>query len=263
MALFSKPRSSNLPAVTRTATQSSDGDTLEQLQTPEQLALLDTIDELRSQGLGHHGIDLPQLIVCGDQSAGKSSLLEGLTRLRFPTNADVCTVFATEVVLRRDATTEISFEILPSKQRSAMECLEMAKFKRSYSSPEEFSFKTLHNEAETLMAGGIPKEERRGDVYNDVLRIRYSGPDIPSFTIVDLPGFIDKQWTGGNAAKTIVELVTRYMQNEKSIILAVVSAQGDVDCKKIFTHLELHDPKYARTLGILTKPDLTDKGSNM
>jgi hypothetical protein len=46
-------------------------DTLDQLQTPEQVALLDTIDELRNQGLGHHGINLPQLIVCGDQSSGK------------------------------------------------------------------------------------------------------------------------------------------------------------------------------------------------
>lgn len=57
---------------------------LDQLQTPEQVELLDAVDKLRSQGLGHYNISLPQLIVCGDQSSGKSSLLEGLTRLRFP-----------------------------------------------------------------------------------------------------------------------------------------------------------------------------------
>jgi GTP1/Obg family GTP-binding protein len=61
-------------------------DTLDQLQTAEQVLLLDKIDELRNKGLSHHGISLPQLIVCGDQSSGKSSLLEGLTRLRFPTD---------------------------------------------------------------------------------------------------------------------------------------------------------------------------------
>ncbi|KAF1912524.1 dynamin-1 [Ampelomyces quisqualis] len=245
------------------ATQSSEGDTLSQFQTPEQLALLDAIDDLSSKGLGHYGIDLPQLIVCGEQSSGKSSLLEGLTRLRFPMDSDVCTLFATELVLRRDTKLELSAEIHPSKQRSALECREMAKFKRSYTSLEGFSFKDLHNEAETLMARGVPREERRGDVFNDVLRVRYSGPDMPSFTIVDLPGFIDEQWKGGNSAEQIVELVSRYMQNQKSIILAVMSAKDDVDCQKIFKYLDLYDPKRERTLGILTKPDLTDKGSNM
>jgi len=66
--------------------QIAEVDTLDQLQTAEQVLLLDKIDELRNKGLSHHGINLPQLIVCGDQSSGKSSLLEGLTRLRFPTD---------------------------------------------------------------------------------------------------------------------------------------------------------------------------------
>lgn len=66
--------------------QTTETGTLDQLQTQEQVLLLDKIDELRDKGLSHHGISLPQLIVCGDQSSGKSSLLEGLTRLRFPTD---------------------------------------------------------------------------------------------------------------------------------------------------------------------------------
>lgn len=37
--------------------------------------LLDVIDSLRSQGIDRH-VPLPQLIVCGDQSWGKSSVLE-------------------------------------------------------------------------------------------------------------------------------------------------------------------------------------------
>jgi hypothetical protein len=71
-------------------------DTLDQLQTAEQVLLLDKIDELRNKGLSHHGISLPQLIVCGDQSSGKSSLLEGLTRLRFPTDDSKCLPYRIE-----------------------------------------------------------------------------------------------------------------------------------------------------------------------
>jgi GTPase SAR1 family protein len=239
----------------------TEGDTLDQLQSPEQMALLDTIDELRSQGLGHHGISLPQLIVCGDQSSGKSSLLEGLTRLRFPTDADICTVFATEVVLRRDNTVKISVEIMPSKLRSPAECLRLATFKRTYSTREDFPFRALHDEAKALMAGD--KAPERGEVFEDVLRVRYSGPDMPSFTIVDLPGFIQQQWKGGDGAEKVTKLVTSYMSNEKSIILAVVAAKNDVDNQRIFTYVNQYDPKHLRTLGIITKPDKTDRGSNM
>lgn len=55
---------------------------LEKYRTEEELKLLDTIDYLRSQGVGEH-ISLPQLIVCGNQSSGKSSVLEAISGLPF------------------------------------------------------------------------------------------------------------------------------------------------------------------------------------
>lgn len=45
----------------------------------------------------------------GDQSSGKSSLLEGLTDLNFPIASDLCTRHATQIVLHR--TTEISVKV--------------------------------------------------------------------------------------------------------------------------------------------------------
>jgi hypothetical protein len=101
-------------------------DTLDQLQTPQQIELLDTIDELRNQGLRHHGISLPQLVVCSDQSSGKSSLLEGLTRLRFPAKVGCCTKFATEVMLRKGINTEVCCTIIPSQTRTQAQQHELA-----------------------------------------------------------------------------------------------------------------------------------------
>ncbi|KAH4162878.1 hypothetical protein HBI37_130850 [Parastagonospora nodorum] len=238
----------------------SERGTLDQLQTPEQVALLDTIDELRSQGLGHHGISLPQLVVCGDQSSGKSSLLEGLTRLRFPTDAGCCTSFATEVVLRRDTKVEISVEITPSTHRSDEECRALGTFKHVYSTAGEFDFLFLHEEAQKMMAGGVTPA--KGTFFDDVLRVRYSGPDLPSFTIVDLPGLFKYQNGGGDGVQKVANIVTRYIQDEKAIILAVVSAMNDVENQHTFNYLDQHDPKRQRTIGIITKPDMAPRGSN-
>ncbi len=47
----------------------------------------------------------------GDQSSGKSSLLEGLTGLSFPIASDLCTRFATQIVLRRCPRHEASVKV--------------------------------------------------------------------------------------------------------------------------------------------------------
>ena len=129
-------------------------ETFDQLQTPQQVELLDKIDELRIQGLGHQGISLPQLLVCGDQSSGKSSLLEGLTLLRFLTKDSFCTAFATEVVLRKETDVEISCTITPGKTRSPAERRELAKFKRTFPSWESFSFESVTEQAKHQMNNG-------------------------------------------------------------------------------------------------------------
>jgi GTPase SAR1 family protein len=63
-------------------------------------ALLDKIDKLFACNVGEY-IDLPQLVVVGDQSSGKSSVLEGLTKLAFPRDSGLCTRFATQITFRR------------------------------------------------------------------------------------------------------------------------------------------------------------------
>ena len=62
--------------------------------------LLNKIDKLFECGVGDY-IDLPQLVVVGDQSSGKSSVLEGLTNLPFPRDSGLCTRFATQITFRR------------------------------------------------------------------------------------------------------------------------------------------------------------------
>ena len=89
------------------------GSTVCQLQNQEQAGLLDAIDKLRRENIDAD-IEIPQIVVCGDQSSGKSCLLEAIAQVPFPAGSGAVTMFATELVLRRAPFDAIYASILPS-----------------------------------------------------------------------------------------------------------------------------------------------------
>ncbi len=84
---------------------------MESLRTAEQIQLLDLVDSLRAEGLSEFTA-LPQLIVCEDQSSGKSSLLQAISGVPFPRKDNLCTRFTTEVILRRASDSEIRVSLV-------------------------------------------------------------------------------------------------------------------------------------------------------
>ena len=79
--------------------------------------LLEKIDKLFACNVGEH-VDLPQLVVVGDQSSGKSSVLEALTCLPFPRESTLCTKYATKITFRRTPDTTVAASIVPSQDSS-------------------------------------------------------------------------------------------------------------------------------------------------
>ena len=219
--------------------------------------LLNIIDQMRSQGVGRH-VDIPQIIVCGDQSSGKSSCLEAICGIRFPVADSLCTRFASEFILRRSATEEITIKIIPDVDRKDKEKLALENFTAPTSDLNEFP--NIVNAAAKLM--GI--DENSKTFSNDVLRVEISGPTQPQLTLVDLPGVFH----AANARQTeqdreaVEALVTSYMKKSRSIILAVVSAKNDLNNQVVTKLTRTIDPDGRRTLGIITKPDTLHAGSN-
>jgi hypothetical protein len=145
--------------------------------------LLDAVDAMRSQGIAHY-VSLPQLIVCGDQSSGKSSVLEAISGIPFPTRDNLCTRFATEVILRRSSETGVSVSIVPAEMRTEGERELMLAFHETITSLDDFL--NLTEKAKKTM--GL--DDMTNAFSEDVLRVEISGPDRPHLTIVDLPGLI-------------------------------------------------------------------------
>ena len=226
------------------------------LQSSDQLKLLDEVDKLRSQGISHY-LSLPQLVVVGDQSSGKSSVLGAISGITFPTKDELCTCFATEVILRKAASISISVNIIPSKHRTPEEETKLKGFSKTLRNLEEFAA-VVDKAKEAMGISGTT-----GAFSNDVLRVEISGPDKPHLTIVDLPGLIHSENKKQSAADlTLVwNMVRAYMENERSIILAVISAKNDYANQAVLKLAKEIDISGTRTLGLITKPDTLPTGS--
>lgn len=93
----------------------------------------------------------------------------------------------------------------------------------------------------------------------DVLRVEISGPNEDHLTVIDVPGMFENE-TPGQTTKADIDLVKnmvkKYINESRTIILAVVPCNGDIANQKILTYAKEADPDGKRTLGVLTKPDL-------
>lgn len=219
----------------------------------DQRALLDLIEKLQYARLDN--VKLPQIVVVGDQSAGKSSVLEAITGTPFPRDAGACTRFATEIRLRRSAEASITVSIIPDKNRNFKEQERLREFggRVDVSMP----FETLMRAAVDLIA---PKNIPGRFAARDILVVEKRGPDMPLLTLVDLPGLVRNANNDQSLEdiKTIDSLSNQYMKSSRTIILAVVGGNSDYVQAPILTKCRLYDPDGSRTIGVLTKPDLTE-----
>lgn len=219
----------------------------------EQRGLLELIDKLQFAQLDN--VKLPQICVVGDQSAGKSSVLEAITGTPFPRDAGACTRFATEIRLRRAPQTSLTVSIIPDKHRDlkAQEAL------RSFGGTvnQDMSFENLMRRAVDLIA---PKNVPGRFAARDILVVEKRGPDLPLLTLVDLPGLVRNANNDQSLddIKTIESLCDRYMKSSRTIVLAVVGGNTDYVQAPILTKARSFDPTGSRTIGVLTKPDLCE-----
>ncbi|KAM4055280.1 dynamin family protein [Hirsutella rhossiliensis] len=227
------------------------------LQSQAHRHLLDIIDKLRAQGISRY-VDLPEIIVTGDQSAGKSSVLEAISGMTFPTKDNLCTRFATELILRRSPHVNVKVSIVPDADRPEEEQKQLKLFEPTIDASDP-QLGDVIEEAKEVMGLNGPKKV----FSDDILRVEMSGPEQPHLTMVDLPGLFE----AGNSAQSdedaelVTDMVMRYLMRPRSIILAVVSAKSDFALQKVTRIARELDPAGVRTLGLITKPDTLDEGS--
>ncbi|KAK4236071.1 hypothetical protein C8A03DRAFT_45878 [Achaetomium macrosporum] len=192
------------------------------LQSKDHRDLLDVIDSLRSQGFGRY-VDLPL-----------SSALEAISGMSFPAKDNLCTRFATELILRRTPTTGLDVSIIRGSERTG---------KRKVRVKKPLLFKCTEKAKAVMGLNGNSKA-----FSTDILRVELSGPSQPHLTLVDLPGL----FLAGNKDQT---------EEDAAIVEALVS-KSDFALQQVTRHARAQDPEGTRTLGLITKPDTMDEGSD-
>ncbi|KAK8513497.1 hypothetical protein V6N13_002232 [Hibiscus sabdariffa] len=206
-------------------------------------------DILASSGTELSDISVPQVAVVGSQSSGKSSVLETLVGRDFlPRGCDICTRRPLVLMLENRP---------PSSDDDSVEWGEF----RHLPGRRFYDFSQIRQEiqAETEREAGCNK-----GVSEKQIRLKISSPNVLNMTIIDLPG-ITKVPVGDQPSDIearIRRMIMAHINNENCIILAVSPANSDLATSDALQIAKLADPSGSRTVGVITKLDIMDRGTN-
>ncbi|XP_060050615.1 dynamin-1-like protein isoform X2 [Erinaceus europaeus] len=223
-------------------------------------ALIPVINKLQDvfNTVGADIIQLPQIVVVGTQSSGKSSVLESLVgRDLLPRG--------TGIVTRRPLILQL-VHVAPEDKRktsgeeNGVEAEEWGKFLHTKNKLyTDFDEIRQEIESETERISGSNK-----GVSPEPIHLKIFSPNVVNLTLVDLPGMT--KVPVGDQPKDIElqirELILRFISNPNSIILAVTAANTDMATSEALKISREVDPDGRRTLAVITKLDLMDAGTD-
>lgn len=190
----------------------------------------------------HMAIDLPQIAVVGGQSAGKSSVLENFVGKDFLPRGSGIVTRRPLILQLINGPTEYG-EFLHCKGQKFM----------------DFNAIMKEIEDETDRVTGSNK-----GISNLPINLRVYSPHVLNITLIDLPG-LTKIAVGDQPVDIetqIREMLMQFICKETCLILAVTPANTDLATSDALQLAKSVDPDGLRTIGVLTKLDLMDDGTD-
>ena len=205
--------------------------------------LINLIDQLRDCGVNEY-IKLPRICSLGTQSSGKSSVLESIVGLDFLPRGD-------GVVTRRPLELRLC-HINHGEPWAVFEEVKGEKFT---------DFNKVRETIESLTDKVCVGEK---NIVDQPIVLNVYSQTCPDLTLVDLPGVT--RVPVGKQPKNIEEITKnmakRYVSDPLTIILCVIAANSDIATSDGLKLAKEIDTGGVRTIGVLTKLDIMDAGTD-
>eukprot|EP00198_Chlamydomonas_reinhardtii_P007892 XP_001697229.1 dynamin-related GTPase [Chlamydomonas reinhardtii] len=194
-------------------------------------------------------LDLPQVAVVGSQSSGKSSVLEALVGRDFLPRGN-------DIVTRRPLLLQL-VKTTPGPTGRPSEWGEFLHAPGKMFYDFDRIRDEIHQETERLV--GYNK-----NVSDKPIRLKIFSPRVLTMTLVDLPGLtrVPVGDQPGDIEQRIREMALEYIRRPNCIILAVSPANVDLATSDALQLSQVADPEGVRTIGVLTKLDIMDRGTD-
>ncbi|KAF8524910.1 P-loop containing nucleoside triphosphate hydrolase protein, partial [Hysterangium stoloniferum] len=232
--------------------------------------LLDILNRLHSTGV-QKDIDLPQIVVIGSQSVGKSSLIESMSGVTLPRDTGTCTRCPLECRLEystKNWSCRVFLRFERDTQGNALEKVQEYEFGPVITDKSEVAA-ILRRAQRAILRPALDhnlflqdkdlaiKECPPLSFSSNCVCMRITGPDVPDLYFFDLPGVIANVRDGGNIndIELVRNLTNTYISRPSCLILLVVSCETDFENQGAGRLALEVDPEGHRIVGVLTKPD--------
>ncbi|TFK69296.1 hypothetical protein BDN72DRAFT_959668 [Pluteus cervinus] len=252
--------------------------------------LLAVIDQLRANG-SQDELDLPKIAVIGNQSAGKSSIVEAISGISVPRDGGTCTRCAFECRLSPAAEWSClikirrEFDVLGARLMtgvcevpfgSLIKNKEEVEFRLRLAQVAVLKGQASDKQALVMMPDQVKQFQEemsahaQGPIGNpfglkpiprfskNAICVHLQGPEYTDLAFVDLPGLIAAE--DRETVQLVEDIVLSRIQGNCLILLALPMSDDMVNQKALQLARQV-DPTGQRTIGVLTKPDMLTSGS--
>ncbi|KAI8657493.1 Vacuolar protein sorting-associated protein 1 [Fusarium keratoplasticum] len=234
------------------------------ISDPALIQLVNKLQDVFATVGVNNPIDLPQIAVVGSQSSGKSSVLENIVGRDFlPRGSGIVTrrPLVLQLINRPAQSNGVKADDIDKSNDKAANADEWGEFLH-VPGQKFYDFTKIRDEINRETEA---KVGRNAGISPAPINLRIYSPNVLTLTLVDLPG-LTKVPVGDqprDIERQIREMVLKHIGKSNAIILAVTAANQDLANSDGLKLAREVDPEGQRTIGVLTKVDLMDEGTDV